>query len=710
MAFVQSTSIVVYTAASGQTVFQFPFKYFEDSDILVYLRPAVLVGEPDYLLDPSKYTITPVGANIGGSITLNTGATLDDTIVIQRSLPAKRTVEYSKRGDLLASTLNDDQDYQTYILQDVVDKLKLAIFLAPGSGNGVEFPPPSPNGYILYNETGTALITDDTVPEGVIAAELAAAASEASATASATSAGESAGSADDSYVTSRDSEAEALTSDSYAMQAPDEPVITYAYNPVTDEIDETITPDRSSYHWSEQAKLAASGLTPLGLLAFNTDTCVYNILESGGSLGPVPPTPPVLLPGDTNANGYMYIVSRIDGSGSGGCDQVSLKDWYVWSGDDDTAPVIGGWTTVHATTDWNAIVGTPENVWNALSRSGGTMTDQIKGIAPVAAEDLTRKDYVDTNFAFQGYIDDSVDSIIKNGVYSVRTTDGIPLGANGVGDGIIHTDFDANAKSQLYMAYAQGTTYRRTGGTGGAWEPWKELASFDPATGGFLPLIGGTMTGTTILAGETQSAGLQFKIANGSFFNYDYYGNDLRHYASPLGVGALTISNTDINTQQVTFAKAPRSEVSPIDISDLTRKDYVDTRFVGTKGEFGTSVDFNSYTANAIYRQPSNTANTHTNGPINLPQNARYMLVVFASAGSLTQVIYGQDGGAEGKTWTRNIQDTTYFAWQEFTNSARLVGSETSGTETRIPSMVRMTQANYDLITPVADTMYVIVG
>ena len=33
---------------------------------------------------------------------------------------------------------------------------------------------------------------------------------------------------------------------------------------------------------------------------------------------------------------------------------------------------------------------------NKLELSGGTVTGQIKGITPVAAEDLTRKDYVDT--------------------------------------------------------------------------------------------------------------------------------------------------------------------------------------------------------------------------------------------------------------------------------------------------------------------------
>ena len=160
MAFINAPSIVIYTAAAGQTEFEFGFKFFADEDITVYQIPEGEPGGDDKIIDPSLDNVVPVGANIGGNIALNAGAAENDTIVIQRILPTKRTVEYNKRGDLLFSTLNNDQDYQTYLLQDFEAIKGLFLQVPPGTPIIPVFPFPESDAYIKWNEEANALEND----------------------------------------------------------------------------------------------------------------------------------------------------------------------------------------------------------------------------------------------------------------------------------------------------------------------------------------------------------------------------------------------------------------------------------------------------------------------------------------------------------------------------------------------------------------------
>ena len=62
---------------------------------------------------PSAVTID--GDN-GGTMTLVSGATVNDSITLIRDLDINRLIEYQNNGDLLAETLNEDQNYQTYLI------------------------------------------------------------------------------------------------------------------------------------------------------------------------------------------------------------------------------------------------------------------------------------------------------------------------------------------------------------------------------------------------------------------------------------------------------------------------------------------------------------------------------------------------------------------------------------------------------------------
>ncbi|RLA60196.1 MAG: hypothetical protein DRQ78_09735, partial [Epsilonproteobacteria bacterium] len=172
-------------------------------------------------------------------------------------------------------------------------------------------------------------------------------------------------------------------SDAWANTAADTDVIDYTWDEINNVIVETpMVGKRSSFHWEEQAKLFASGMQPKGI--WDSVAC---------SLPPVPTPDPGEL-----ANGWMYIVGSVTGDTSG-CPDLSEGDWIVWFGDlvGDGA-VEGSWNVINWSFDWSAITGVPENVYNALSRSGGIMTTPVTvsydASAP-AASDLIARSYID---------------------------------------------------------------------------------------------------------------------------------------------------------------------------------------------------------------------------------------------------------------------------------------------------------------------------
>lgn len=158
-----------YTAASGQTNFPFSFKVYENTDIRVYITPDgdIASDTNDIKTLNVDYTVTIDGDN-GGSVVLLTGATLNDKITILRALPVKRDIDYQTSGDLLADTLNNDQNYQTYMIADQDGRQDRYVQL-PESAQNVSgtLPAPAPDQYIRWSDDATELINDETYPAAI---------------------------------------------------------------------------------------------------------------------------------------------------------------------------------------------------------------------------------------------------------------------------------------------------------------------------------------------------------------------------------------------------------------------------------------------------------------------------------------------------------------------------------------------------------------
>ena len=103
MTVADNTSRNQYTATSGQTVFAYTFEIVDKSHIVV-LKNGVALSEG------TNYTVSGVGADSGGNITLTVGATTGDIMTFYRDMPYSRTQNYTNSGDFLASEVNSDFD------------------------------------------------------------------------------------------------------------------------------------------------------------------------------------------------------------------------------------------------------------------------------------------------------------------------------------------------------------------------------------------------------------------------------------------------------------------------------------------------------------------------------------------------------------------------------------------------------------------------
>lgn len=162
MSFNTNTGKQSFAATASQTAFTFNFKIYANTDIKIYLTTAGTTPNDteDLLTLTTDYTIS-IDGDDGGTVTLVVGATVNDTIVINRTLPLTRDTSYVTQGDLLATTLNIDQDYQTYLLIDANVKIEGGIRL-PVSAVSVstELPAVVIGGYLKWNATGTAIEND----------------------------------------------------------------------------------------------------------------------------------------------------------------------------------------------------------------------------------------------------------------------------------------------------------------------------------------------------------------------------------------------------------------------------------------------------------------------------------------------------------------------------------------------------------------------
>lgn len=127
------------SVANGVTVvFPYSFKLLAAADLLVTVN-----GLPRTL--GTHYTVTGVGNAGGGDVVFITPPTSSALVVRKRNMPYIRATNYLNLGDLLAATLNDDQDAPVMMLQQL-------------AADSMQLVPDPENGGFVWDAQGNRII------------------------------------------------------------------------------------------------------------------------------------------------------------------------------------------------------------------------------------------------------------------------------------------------------------------------------------------------------------------------------------------------------------------------------------------------------------------------------------------------------------------------------------------------------------------------
>ena len=154
---------IQYTATGGQTSFSVPFEFFNATDIVVIHTSSGGVDTTlTYNSNPStvaQYSVAGAGQTGGGSITLGSGATLNDTYTIFRDLPIARTTDFPASGAFPIETLNTELDKIVAMMQQNERDFNFTVKSKSSTSTayGLTFPELVANKLLTVNSAGNAL-------------------------------------------------------------------------------------------------------------------------------------------------------------------------------------------------------------------------------------------------------------------------------------------------------------------------------------------------------------------------------------------------------------------------------------------------------------------------------------------------------------------------------------------------------------------------
>ena len=106
-----------YTGNGVTTVYQYTFKLFVPSDLLVMVNSETV----------TSYSITGIGEETGGSVTFPSPPQTGATVLLQRRIPYNRLTDYQPHGDLLADVLDNDFDRIVCQIQQLAEQANRAV-------------------------------------------------------------------------------------------------------------------------------------------------------------------------------------------------------------------------------------------------------------------------------------------------------------------------------------------------------------------------------------------------------------------------------------------------------------------------------------------------------------------------------------------------------------------------------------------------------
>ena len=121
----------VFSGSAGVGPYAFTFPILTQTDIVVYKNSTKLTLTTDY-------TVSINGTNGTGSVTLVVAATASDTITIIGARAIQRTTDFVTAGDLAASSLNEQLDGLTIMVQQLAEENKRTVKAPPYDPEAVD--------------------------------------------------------------------------------------------------------------------------------------------------------------------------------------------------------------------------------------------------------------------------------------------------------------------------------------------------------------------------------------------------------------------------------------------------------------------------------------------------------------------------------------------------------------------------------------------
>ena len=147
-----------YTGNGSTTVHAYAFKVLDQSHIVV-TQTVVATGVETTLSITTHYSVSGVGTDGGGNITMVTAAPSTDTVTITRAVPQTQTTDLVNRGAVQPSVIETMGDRGVQMVQDFDETINRTLKLPVSTAAGIstELPAPVADAFIKWNAAADAL-------------------------------------------------------------------------------------------------------------------------------------------------------------------------------------------------------------------------------------------------------------------------------------------------------------------------------------------------------------------------------------------------------------------------------------------------------------------------------------------------------------------------------------------------------------------------
>lgn len=153
---------IQYTGNGSTTVFSFPYKFFDDSDLVVTLTNTAVTPNVDTVQTiTTNYTVSG-GSGAVGSVTMLIAPISTERLTIERILPLTQETEYTDNVSTPADNYEEDFDRLAMIAQQNQDKLNRALTYPSSDSTALSAVLPGSaeraNGYFAFDANGEPTI------------------------------------------------------------------------------------------------------------------------------------------------------------------------------------------------------------------------------------------------------------------------------------------------------------------------------------------------------------------------------------------------------------------------------------------------------------------------------------------------------------------------------------------------------------------------